>query len=298
MAVTCDNLPPFLEDGHYICSGQSQHQQSDTPKWQVGDIAFLKPYEQFTESEHKESSRVHSKATNHPVIILDRSSDLQRYTVTTVSAYSSSVNNNYLPPWAQICHRTKDIDSFRAFYGSEKPNGNSRHLHLAGGKMWPKSRTSWVYIHHWSVVPGSALIKYDKPRCQLRMAPESLQDLLVDIKMKSPGYQSRWTASKPIRMCFISTEKKVKMDRSWWRDVKEYSPKLSRYELGFANSVDRNRRLLSGDMDQRFNTIGSKYPRSVLAPKSPNTAAKRQAYGNPFSLLADYNQECPVYLQP
>ncbi|KAI0518096.1 hypothetical protein F5B22DRAFT_645347 [Xylaria bambusicola] len=271
MVVTCNSLGLFLRGSHHIWRDQSQRRQNDTRVWQIGDIAFLKPYEQFNETEHLDSGRVHSKATNHPVIILDRSSDMRRFTVTTVSAYSSGEDNDYLPPWEQACHRMKDINSFRAFYGSQKPNGNSRHLHLADGKMWPKPKTSWVYIHHWSVVPASVLIQYDKPRCQLRMAPESLQDLLADMNTKSHDYQSRWTASNTIPTFFIPIEKRVKMDRSWRQDVKE------------------NQQLLSDNAGPRFPTVPSSEPRSALTPKSTNRAAKRHVCENPFSLLVDRN---------
>ncbi|KAJ8124722.1 hypothetical protein O1611_g8917 [Lasiodiplodia mahajangana] len=81
------------------------------PKWQVGEVAFLKPASEFTEIERKElleTGRVRHNATGHPVIILDRSEDSPYFLVTTVSAYGSGQDNNYLPPWEQRAHSHKD----------------------------------------------------------------------------------------------------------------------------------------------------------------------------------------------
>ncbi|KAJ8119897.1 hypothetical protein ONZ43_g3255 [Nemania bipapillata] len=141
------------------------------PRWNLGDIAFLKPEIMFSEAENREllqTGRVHSNATCHPVIILDRSDDGQHYIVTTVSAYSSSEANNFLPPWAQRAHSQKDVNSFRAFEGSAKPNNNFQHLRLADNQKWPKVETSWVYIRRLYLVPLSTLVNYNKSPSQLR----------------------------------------------------------------------------------------------------------------------------------
>ncbi|KAJ2972019.1 hypothetical protein NUW58_g9271 [Xylaria curta] len=158
------------------------------PRWQHGDIAFLKRADQFSQVERAEfldSRRIQVGATGHPVIILDRSNDLRYYLITAVSAYSSSEFNNYLPPWKQSAHRRKNVNGFRAFEGSAKPNNKHQHLRLADDKQWPKVEASWVYIYRPYVVPASTLISYTKSKSQLHMEPESLQDLLGHMKAKS-----------------------------------------------------------------------------------------------------------------
>ncbi|KAI0189639.1 hypothetical protein F4808DRAFT_465885 [Astrocystis sublimbata] len=153
-----------------------------TLNWKPGDVAFLKRAETFDDAEQKElldSRRLFPGATGHPVIVLDCSNNSWYYIVTTVSAYSSSEENNYLPPWQQLAHIHKDINGFRAFSGSRRPNENYEFLRLADKKQWPKPETSWIYIHHPYLVPASTLIRYTKARGQqLRMEPNSLKDLL------------------------------------------------------------------------------------------------------------------------
>ncbi|KAI0539086.1 hypothetical protein GGR58DRAFT_500524 [Xylaria digitata] len=83
------------------------------------------------------------------------------------------------------------VNAFRAFEGSARPNNNYQHLRLADGKVWPKVKTFWVYIHSLLLVPASTLIEYDKPRCQLRMAPDSLQDLLGHIQAKERRFREQ-----------------------------------------------------------------------------------------------------------
>ncbi|KAH8163566.1 hypothetical protein CIB48_g4698 [Xylaria polymorpha] len=162
--------------------------RTSTPCWQTGDVAFLKQAEAFNETERRElldSRRVPTNATGHPVIILAKSDDSRYYIVTTVSAYKSGEDNNFLPPWKQEFHKRKDIGGFRAFEGSERPNKNFEFLRLADGKKWPKEKTSWVYIHNPSLVPVTTLLRYTKPRTDLRMEPASLQDLLGHMEAKS-----------------------------------------------------------------------------------------------------------------
>ncbi|KAI1436443.1 hypothetical protein GGR50DRAFT_235860 [Xylaria sp. CBS 124048] len=163
------------------------------PQWNTGDIAFLKPSDMFSCEERAElidTRRLPLKALTHPVIILDKSSDSKDYMVTTVSAYSSGPDNNFLAPWKQIHHRRKDANSFRAFEGSEKPKGNNfQYLNLADSKQWPKRKTSWVNAQSVYLVPASVLVRYDKSPCQLRMDPASLQDLLSHMGSASRKFQ-------------------------------------------------------------------------------------------------------------
>ncbi|KAI3320316.1 hypothetical protein HD806DRAFT_547510 [Xylariaceae sp. AK1471] len=174
-------------------SGHPLSSRSPARSWQVGEVAFLKKADEFSQTERAEllaSGRVHSRATGHPVIVLDRSADSKYYIITTVSAYSSGEDNNYLPPWKQAAHRRKNPNSFRAFVGSASPNG-IKHLRLADNKQWPKPKTSWVYIQNPFLVPSSTLITYTKSRHQLRMAPDSLQDLLGVMDSKCLQYQQQ-----------------------------------------------------------------------------------------------------------
>ncbi|KAI1758291.1 hypothetical protein F4782DRAFT_524983 [Xylaria castorea] len=158
------------------------------PHRQIGDIAFLKRADAFSQTEQTElleSRRVPIIATGHPVIILARSNDSRYYIVTTVSAYRSSEYNNYLPPWKQNRHKRKDIDGFRAFEGSALSNDKFEPLRLADNKRWPKVETSWVYIHNPYLVLATTLIRYTKSCDRLRMEATSLQDLLGHMEAKS-----------------------------------------------------------------------------------------------------------------
>ncbi|KAI1422542.1 hypothetical protein F5Y12DRAFT_799466 [Xylaria sp. FL1777] len=248
-----------------------------THQWQPGDIAFLKQAEKFSQTERTDfldSGRIRYNATGHPVIILGRSSDQRDYIVTTVSAYSSGEYNNYLPPWKQEFHKGKDINGFRAFEGSAKPNNNFQHLYLADGKVWPKFRTSWVYIHHTPVVPASTLISYDKARSQLRITPESLQDLLGHMKARSRDFRGRGTATNAKREI---KERVVKnFQQNWRHDDKE------------------NRQPLPNNRGQGPNTTGSKPLWSTIAAKSTSTANNKtckvelnsQTHQNRYAILA------------
>ncbi|KAI0864593.1 hypothetical protein F4860DRAFT_464778 [Xylaria cubensis] len=158
------------------------------PRWQIGDIAFLKWADAFSKTDRTElleSGRVPTAATGHPVIILAASSDSRYYIVTTVSAYGSGDYNKNLPPWSQSVHMRKDKNAFRAFQGSARPNDEFEPLRLADNKQWPKVETSWVYIHHPHLVPATTLIRYTKAEGKLRMEPTSLQDLLGHMEAKS-----------------------------------------------------------------------------------------------------------------
>ncbi|KAI1416503.1 hypothetical protein F5Y13DRAFT_186122 [Hypoxylon sp. FL1857] len=179
-----------------------QRQYGWGPDWQDGDIAFLKGLEEFNKAEYDAligSRYLHPKATQHPVIILEHTKDYRHFLVTTVSAYSSSWENRFRPPWEQDAHRNKRPEDFRAFYGSEKPCKAQRHLQLANGGCFPKPQTSWVYTRGLHVVPSSALKAFDKANPRLQMEQTSLKDLLDHIK-KHPGYASRWTHDKVLQM--------------------------------------------------------------------------------------------------
>ncbi|RWA06246.1 hypothetical protein EKO27_g8863 [Xylaria grammica] len=261
-----------------------------TTHWRLGDIAFFKPAESFSQIERAElleSGRIHENATGHPVIILDRSSDSQYYIVTTVSAYGAGEHNDYLPPWKQPFHTRKDINGFRAFEGSARPNNERQSLRLADGNVWPKIKTSWVYIHNALLVLASTLINYDKPRCQLRMAPESLQDLLNHIKARSRCFRVQQTAMSTKMGPSEPAAKDAK--QTWRQDDKEsvLQTLLSHFE--FTNIADRNHHLLPEKIAQApsksyssvvrertglnyTSATGSKPLWSTIAAKSTSTA--------------------------
>ncbi|KAF2967951.1 hypothetical protein GQX73_g5601 [Xylaria multiplex] len=266
---------------------KQQPQQCASVRWQLGDIAFLKSAEGFCQIEREElleSGRVHSSATGHPVIILDRSKDGQYYIVTTVSAYGSGEHNKYLPPWGQSSHKRKDINGFRAFEGSARPNDEYQHLRLANGKLWPKFRTSWVYIHSLLLVPASTLIEYDKPRCQLRMAPESLQDLLSHVQAKERRFREQ-KAKMDAETVPVAKSSQI----NWRRDGKEQVSQAPQSPVKTNDMVNRNHQQLSSQITivpskscsnatlgriglDDANTAGSKPLWSAVVAKSTNTA--------------------------
>ena len=122
------------------------------PEWTVGDVAFLRPSTQFSESDYaalitpqrgQRCGYLNPSATGHPVIILAATSS--HVVVTTVSAYGSGRENGFLAPWRQQCHRQKRPEDFRSFVGCEA-FGSRPLLRLEPGMAWPKPKTSWVYI--------------------------------------------------------------------------------------------------------------------------------------------------------
>ncbi|KAI0839744.1 hypothetical protein F5Y06DRAFT_302906 [Hypoxylon sp. FL0890] len=172
------------------------------PDWQDGDIAFLKSADEFDQAEYAaliKSGYLHYRATKHPVIILEHSKDYQHFLVTTVSAYGSSEENDFLPPWKQSIHWRKSPADFRAFTGSMKSYENQRHLQLANGGRFPKIKASWVYTPNVFVVPSSVLKSFDKTKTRLRMDQTSLKGLLCDME-KHPRFATRWTNRKVLRM--------------------------------------------------------------------------------------------------
>ncbi|KAI8946469.1 hypothetical protein F4801DRAFT_596452 [Xylaria longipes] len=261
-----------------------------TPHWQLGDIAFLKWADSFSQSERTElleSRRVHAAATGHPVIILARSNDSRYYIVTTVSAYSSGEYNNYLPPWKQNAHERKHIDGFRAFEGSARPNNKFEPLRLADDKQWPKVETSWVYIHHPCLVPATTLINYTKSRSQLRMEPTSLQDLLGHMEAKCWKFREQKAEIMAKRTPKQPAAKNLQ--KNWRRDNKEnvWGP----IESPHINAASEKPKLTD-----ITNAAGNKPLWSTVAAKSTNIAARMvsqpkgqscsRAPGSQFAVLA------------
>ncbi|KAI1260630.1 hypothetical protein F5Y18DRAFT_441633 [Xylariaceae sp. FL1019] len=171
---------------------RTSRQRSDRD-WQLGQIAYLKNVSLFSavdDSELIKSGHLPKSATNHPVIILDKSPDGKQYIVTTVSAYSSSAANNYLPPWQRPHLKDMVRSGFRAFPGCAKPDNNQNFLQLTTGQSWPKPETSWVYIHRVYIVPTSVLAFFNKAGgVQLCMAKDSFDELVHDLKIKNPEFR-------------------------------------------------------------------------------------------------------------
>ncbi|KAI0849704.1 hypothetical protein F5Y00DRAFT_261149 [Daldinia vernicosa] len=177
---------------------QTTLSQQNSDNWQDGDIAFLKSHYEFSKEVNHgliNTNYLPQKATNHPVIILEHSEDSKYYLVTTISAYHSGPENNYLPPWRQQRHRNKDRYDFRAFKGSVTPDHRREFLRLEGGCLLPKPKTSWVYTRGAFVVPSSTLKefdKFDKSQGAPRMTKKSLNDLLEHIK-ENCNTEALWT---------------------------------------------------------------------------------------------------------
>ncbi|ROW10811.1 hypothetical protein VPNG_05343 [Cytospora leucostoma] len=157
--------------------------------WQDGDIAFLKTCDAFSPKDYNDliaSGYIHEKATCHPVIILKAQSG--RAIITPVTAFSSSAENNFLPPWQQFYHRHKSTDDFRAFAGTKRPNNKHAPLRLADSRMqMPKPRASWVYIRHFWTVPVAVLGRFNKAPGLLQVSRESVAELRRDIKQRCDG---------------------------------------------------------------------------------------------------------------
>jgi len=159
-------------------------------QWEEGDIAFLKPVDEFSSEQcdellaarpHRPRGYLHPRAAGHPVIILSRLSPASTHVaITPVSAYSSGPDNNYLPPWQQRCHDRKQPGDFRSFVGSALAPGKSPDsaLRLRDNKTMPKPKASWVYVQSVWVVPLTVLKGFTKSRQGLlRVEPESLASL-------------------------------------------------------------------------------------------------------------------------
>ncbi|KAI0888048.1 uncharacterized protein GGS22DRAFT_185429 [Annulohypoxylon maeteangense] len=201
---------------------QKIDQQKTEHDWKDGDIAFLKDANEFTRDEYNDlirSGYLHFKATKHPVIILEHSNDHKHFLITTVSAYSSGRENNYLPPWKQFHHKCKPREAFRAFSGSAKPSYHQNYLQIADGGSFPKPETSWVYMPATFVVPSSALKEFDKTPERLRMTKESLDDLLYDMA-KNARFATRWTNPHVLRLL----RSKAPQNQKCWQNYNRWGP--------------------------------------------------------------------------
>ncbi|KAL2290725.1 hypothetical protein FJTKL_14729 [Diaporthe vaccinii] len=166
--------------------------------WQDGEIAFLKSSEYFLAKDHQHliaSGHLHVKATGHPVIILKAGPG--RAIVTTITAFNSGPQNNFLPPWRMRAHQEKHLDDYHAFIGTQlPPKSPNAHLKLSdsGAKM-NKPRASWVYIKHLYTVPYTVLLRWNKVPQQLRVSEESLAQLRADIERNCGVYSTSWDIS-------------------------------------------------------------------------------------------------------
>ncbi|KAK3352686.1 hypothetical protein B0T25DRAFT_542551 [Lasiosphaeria hispida] len=169
------------------------------PACNEGDVAFLLDADNFSEHDHAElmkpkTASKHAylpvKATAHPVIILKRISPQSQYVlITPISAYSSSKENNYRPPWKQECHKWKAPWDFRSFFPCARYEekdflGNTRaheYLYLDGGRRMPKPEASWLHIQSVYVVPLTVIGNFTKSREVLRVDPTSLAMLRRDM---------------------------------------------------------------------------------------------------------------------
>jgi len=164
--------------------------------WLEGDIAFLKDYQTFNDRDTRElisSGIIHERATGHPCIILKMLPGA-RAVVTTVSAHGSGDYNNNLAPWLAIRSCAMDRPFFRSFQGSVCSSNRFKPLQLIPGQSMPKPKTSWVNIKNVYNVPLSVIGRFTKPRYRviLKMAPDSLADLQMDIAKRCPCYSPRW----------------------------------------------------------------------------------------------------------
>ncbi|ORY56899.1 uncharacterized protein BCR38DRAFT_490346 [Pseudomassariella vexata] len=157
--------------------------------WQDGDIAFLRPISEFTQSEYDEHIKIgnlHLGAAGHPVVILRRPRNSKYAVVTTVSAYASDASNGYLAPWKQNKHQNRCSKyDFRSFVGSERSDPERPYLKLEGDKLMPKEKTSWVCLQSIHLVRLTTLKTFTRPKSHLRMAEKSLRDLRADIIMRN-----------------------------------------------------------------------------------------------------------------
>ncbi|KAI1662217.1 hypothetical protein F4813DRAFT_396908 [Daldinia decipiens] len=199
---TCD-LDGFIpvSNARRPCN-KTTHIRQDKDNWQDGDIAFLRPHYEFPKAVYNaliNTNYLHRKATNHPVIILEHSMDSRFYLVTTISAYNSGPENDYLPPWRQPHHRNKYRYDFRAFKGSVRPDNRRDFLRLEGKDPLPKPKTSWVYTRSAFVVPSSILREFDKFQGVPRMTQKSLNDLLDHFR-EDENFEYRWTNPKVLKV--------------------------------------------------------------------------------------------------
>lgn len=186
-----------------------RRQYTTRTNWQKGEIAFLKPAVAMEPADRHDlvaSGYIPERACCHPVIVLERAGPAATHClVTTVSAYSASAENNFVPPWRQRAHSRKHRQDFRAFDGSVRPPPDTtttapsqpqqqqqQHalLRLCDGRRMPKPRASWVYVQTCWVVPVAVLGHFDKAGAgpPLRMTADSLADLRSHMAARSKAY--------------------------------------------------------------------------------------------------------------
>ncbi|KAJ4424225.1 hypothetical protein N0V82_001091 [Gnomoniopsis sp. IMI 355080] len=157
--------------------------------WQQGDVAFLRHYDTFSREDYANliaSGYLAKGATVHPAIILAVFHG--KAIVTTISAYSTE-ESNLIAPWEQKWHRSKSRDHFWAFEGTARPNNKHPALRLADPNMkMPKPKASWVYAQHFFCVPFSVLGWFNKSPTLLRVHPESIRQLTLDMRVNFPQW--------------------------------------------------------------------------------------------------------------
>ncbi|KAK3990687.1 hypothetical protein QBC44DRAFT_238411 [Cladorrhinum sp. PSN332] len=177
--------------------------------WEEGDIAYLRPSDEYTAEETAELIRaptghrhghIPARATGHPVIILSRTAPTSSHVlVSTVSAYGSGdlASGRYVAPWNNPRQHRYKPDSFRSFEGCELYRGRgpaSRPaLRLRKGSQFPKPETSWVNVQNAYVVPVSVLGIFTKARkgrsvVLLQMEQESLSEFRDDMARRCPSW--------------------------------------------------------------------------------------------------------------
>ncbi|KAI0477476.1 hypothetical protein GGR56DRAFT_673849 [Xylariaceae sp. FL0804] len=177
-----------------LSPGSTVNKQT-TQSWNIGDVAFLKEKEAFSDIDRQEliESRVLPfGALGHPVIILDSSPDSSHHIVVTVSAYNSGPDIDYKAPWKQSYHNQKNPEDFRAFFGSERPGDKHDYLRLEEGQSWPKPKTSWVYTKASFLVPSTVLREFRRSRVKgwkhLHVTQASIDSLRAQMTASSSKF--------------------------------------------------------------------------------------------------------------
>lgn len=89
--------------------------------WKVGEIAFLNQRELLSETNAAATAGIAPQTFGHPMIILRKSDETGYALVTSVTAFGSGPQNDFLPPWDHPFHRHKPSYLFRSFEGSARP---------------------------------------------------------------------------------------------------------------------------------------------------------------------------------
>ncbi|KAI0147413.1 hypothetical protein GGR57DRAFT_515979 [Xylariaceae sp. FL1272] len=273
---------------HRTSKQQSDRAHRGPTDWQLGQVAYLRDVSQFGPKDYRElikSGHLPKSATNHPVIVLDKSSDGKKYLVTTVSAYSSSAVNDYLPPWQQSHHVDMARSGFRAFRGSVKPDNEHKFLQLMAGQSWPKPETSWVYIHRVYLVPTSVLGFFTKARgVQLRMEKGSFDELVQDLKVRNPEFCRNQQQILQVRSVTPNTTERPSSPRHLsqpWRHAQ--------------NAQDRTR---SKSPEAKFNQMSTEVePRAITQPCVPATKNYSSALKMAVPNLPPVSKTCAAQIR-